>query len=69
MPTFPRGHTSQTLNAKNAGLIHKLSGHVQTTPSRITWQVDPSDWETLRGIPALGKGVSGAIRGTRPDRI
>lgn len=26
------------------------------------------DWERLRGLPAVGRGVSGAIRGTDPAR-
>lgn len=28
---------------------------------------DAADERTLRGIPAIGRGVSGAIPGTRPD--
>jgi hypothetical protein len=28
---------------------------------------DPSDSLTLRGIPAVGRGVAGAIRGTSPE--
>lgn len=27
------------------------------------------DEQRLRGIPALGRGVAGAIAGTRPERI
>ena len=27
-----------------------------------------ADHERLRGIPAIGRGVSGAIRGTDPER-
>jgi hypothetical protein len=30
---------------------------------------DPSDSLTLRGIPAIGRGVAGAIRGTDPSSI
>lgn len=29
----------------------------------------PGDGLTLRGIPAIGRGVSGAIRDTSPDRV
>ena len=25
------------------------------------------DWHFLRGIPMIGRGVGGAVRGTRPD--
>jgi hypothetical protein len=28
----------------------------------------PGDNQALRGIPAIGRGVAGAIRGTSPDR-
>lgn len=29
----------------------------------------PGDPIALRGIPAIGRGVGGAIEGTRPDQI
>ena len=29
---------------------------------------DPSDSLTLRGIPAVGRGVAGVIRGTQPEQ-
>jgi hypothetical protein len=32
-------------------------------PSRAT---AAGDWRKLRGLPAVGRGVSGAIPGTRP---
>jgi hypothetical protein len=28
---------------------------------------DPADSLTLRGIPAVGRGVAGVIRGTQPE--
>ncbi len=31
--------------------------------------VDPADTLTLRGIPAIGRGVAGAIRGTNPNQL
>jgi hypothetical protein len=30
---------------------------------------DPSDNLTLRGIPAIGRGVAGCIRGTNPSSV
>lgn len=30
---------------------------------------DPADARSLRGIPAIGRGVSGAIAGSDPARI
>jgi hypothetical protein len=67
MATFARGHNTTALNAKNANLIHNLTGSSSTTPARITWIHDPADSLTLRGIPAIGRGVEGAIPHTRPD--
>lgn len=67
MATFARGYSARTLNTKNATFIHTLSGHTQTQPHKITWTNDPADTLTLRGIPAIGRGVAGQIRGTRPD--
>ncbi len=32
------------------------------------WTHDPSDSLTLRGIPAVGRGVAGVIRGTHPEQ-
>lgn len=30
---------------------------------------DPADSRSLRGIPAIGRGVSGAIAGSDPSRL
>lgn len=64
MATFALGHNARLVLARRVP-----AGHATTSPSptKITWYVDPSDTLTLRGIPALGRGVGGAIRGTRPD--
>lgn len=37
------------------------------TPIRITSTRPAGDERTLRGIPAIGRNVGGAIPGTRPD--
>jgi len=63
MATFPRGHNAREVLGRRV----KLGTATTTAPAKVTWYVDPSDTLTLRGIPALGKGVGGAIRGTRPD--
>jgi len=33
-----------------------------------TWSVTAGNEKTLRGIPAIGRGVQGHIEGTRPDQ-
>lgn len=56
--------------AKNAGLLKQLAledGAAQFERPRHV--VDGGDERTLRGIPAIGRNVGGAIPGTRPDRI
>lgn len=53
-------------HARNARLIAKLSESASgsfTRPMRHT----AADAVTLRGIPAVGHGVGGAIAGSRPD--
>lgn len=35
-------------------------------PIRFTGVTAPGDERRLRGIPAIGRGVAGAINGTRP---
>jgi hypothetical protein len=62
--TFPRGHWARSFNA-NAAMIKKL-GREQTAPGKVTWIVDPADDRLLRGLPAVGNRLGGAIRGSRP---
>jgi len=38
---------------------------VNTAPGAASWVQDPVD---LRGLPAIGRGVSGAVRGSQPER-
>ncbi len=62
MSTFPKGHSARTV------LVRRVpTGSTATISSvKVTWHVDPSDTLTLRGIPAIGRGVAGVIRGTSP---
>jgi hypothetical protein len=39
------------------------AGGVNTSPGVVWWVQDPVD---LRGLPAIGRGVQGAIRWTKP---
>ena len=56
-------------HAHNATIIAKLAPDADHKLQRPTTYVDPSDTRTLRGIPAIGRGVAGASPGTRPDAI
>lgn len=64
MATFPRGHHARHITRPSITAADPVSIRV-----RITWTHDPSDTRTLRGIPAIGRGVAGHIPGTRPDAI
>ncbi len=62
MSTFRKGHSARTVLVRRVQVVN-----VTTIPdTKITWMLTASDTLTLRGIPALGKGVAGVIRGTSP---
>ena len=63
--TFRRGHSSRTLWAKHQRMLARETGGASTASGKVTWVQDPVD---LRGLPAIGRGVAGAVRGTQPDR-
>lgn len=45
--------------------VRESSGDIRTTKTAHT----AADTLTLRGIPAIGRGVAGVIPGMRPDKI
>jgi hypothetical protein len=65
VPSFPKGHYAHDARLANAQRIAKLDGEakVERHVARSFEFPDPVD---LRGLPAIGRGCSGAIRGTRP---
>jgi hypothetical protein len=69
MGTFPIANR----NYRSLGLVPQKPklrrDTIQTSPGHIRWHYDPSDALTLRGIPAIGLGVRGAIAGTNPEGI
>jgi len=69
MPTFPLGHWTAKVEAHNQALANHIDRTTQTHQGKITWIVTADDEHTLRGIPAIGRGVQGAIPGTNPERI
>lgn len=68
MTTFPLGHHSHHIHARNRTRINALTtgGHIDLHMIR---QHTAADSTTLRGIPAIGRGVTGATPDTRPDQI
>jgi hypothetical protein len=56
--------------ATNATIIAKLALEPDTPKlQRPTRHIDPADTRTLRGIPAIGRGVAGATPGSSPHAI
>jgi hypothetical protein len=67
MATFSL-HARRALEAtKNAKLLARLAREDGAPVfERPRTQTDAGDERTLRGIPAIGRGVGGAVPGTRP---
>ena len=51
-----------------ANVILDIDEPVQL-PTKIHVSKPPGDPRALRGIPAIGRGVGGAINGSRPDSV
>lgn len=56
-------------HARNATLIAKLAPETEQKFERPRHTAEAADTRTLRGIPAIGRGVPGVSPGTRPDAI
>jgi hypothetical protein len=56
------------LHAAQARQVAQIAAEVEPdqTLKRVTPGSLPGDEKALRGIPAIGRGVSGCINGTRP---
>jgi hypothetical protein len=67
MATFARGYWQTKCDNHNLAIQTDLRrNEVSTTSTRVTWTTNAGDELTLRGIPAIGRGIAGAIRGTSP---
>jgi hypothetical protein len=55
-------HNAQTL----ARIAQETGGNIAHERERKVLARGLGDLEALRGIPAIGRGVNGEIRGTRP---
>jgi len=47
----------------------RVSQELGTDTPRRRFDAEAGDGRTLRGIPAIGRGVAGVIPGTSPDRL
>jgi hypothetical protein len=71
MPTFalPRFLDTHLERRAHAGqLLIVVTDTDHNIKERRIYQ-DPADTLTLRGIPAIGRGVAGCIRGTNPAAV
>ncbi len=68
MPTISRQQRLAELDAHNAQLLIQFARETDDQfVIRTTAGATPAgDERRLRGIPAIGRGVQGAIAGTRP---
>lgn len=73
MATFPialRNLEMKIHSARQLARIAKeVGGSLADEKSDRTYGSTAGDERTLRGIPAIGRGVSGAIPGSRPDAL
>ena len=65
MATFRKGNSAHAILTRDITVGTTATSH--TTSVKVTWFVSAADSITLRGIPAIGRGVAGHIHGTRPD--
>lgn len=64
MPTFPKGYHAFELRVANAKRLAKLTPDERRAITSTFEFPDPVD---IRGIPAVGRSISGHIRGTQPE--
>jgi hypothetical protein len=64
MATFPLAVRNAQLDAHNAKVLAQLESEAADEPVRPGSL--PGDELALRGVPVVGRGVAGAIPGTRP---
>lgn len=56
--------TSHSIHIERHAITQAEQAPVTPDPYRL-----PGDTRALRGIPAIGRGVQGAIPGTRPGNV
>lgn len=69
MATFTIAARNAALDAHNAQLLARISRESQVhVPTNTSSATAGGDTRALRGIPAIGPGVTGHIPGTHPHR-
>lgn len=68
MATFPRGHAAYLMRCENAVKIAEAARETGGSLAVARGSHTAADSVTLRGIPAVGRGVAGVMRFTQPEQ-
>ena len=68
MATFPKGHYAHQTRLENAKRLAHLNPTPPPQPHIAPTFTFPNPVD-LRGIPAVGQGISGHIHGTQPENF
>jgi hypothetical protein len=63
MATFVRGYYARNVHRHNRRIV---GASTATSPGKVTWTVTAADAVSLRGLPAIGRNVRGAVAGSVP---
>lgn len=67
LPRFLETHQTRTDHARKLeAVVREANANVQTIYKSAH---TAADGQTLRGIPAIGRGVAGCINGTNPANL
>jgi hypothetical protein len=70
LPRFLETHETRLQHARQLErTVRQAAGNVSTASTAARTSHTAADSKTLRGIPAIGRGVAGVIPGMRPDAI
>ena len=69
-PLGPNAHLravrASTMKQQQGETLARIAQETDSTIERPSYATAAGDQRKLRGIPAIGRGVAGAIRGTSP---
>jgi len=69
MATFPKGHSAYLMRCENASKIARAARETGASlvVAKKQMRHTAADAITLRGIPAVGRGVAGVMFRTQPE--
>lgn len=66
---LPRFLETQATRKDHAQKLERIARDTNSNVTKIRAQHTAADGRTLRGIPAIGRGVAGCIPGQNPEQI